>query len=113
MTNFPNRRRKKTVLAYKVKLSALGNTDFGQDPRRGLPGVPRKTAQVADYAQAARLCLEYIREHGLGAGNWSGGQIYDAQGNLIALVSYNGKVWPPGEWTPGMKPLYPVPAGQP
>lgn len=29
----------------------------------------------------------------LGGGNWSGGQVYNAEGRVIAEVSYNGRVW--------------------
>jgi hypothetical protein len=31
---------------------------------------------------------------------WAGGQVTDESGTVVAQVSYNGRVWPPGEWTP-------------
>ena len=34
-----------------------------------------------------------------------GARIIDQEGNTVARISYNGIVWPPGKWQPGMKPL--------
>ena len=89
----------------KVRLSSCGNPDFRQDPHKPLPGVRRQTVSVKDIAGASRACLQYILENQLGGGNWDGGQVIDAAGAVIAQVSYNGRVWPPGDWTPEMKPL--------
>ena len=41
-------------------------------------------------------CREFIDEHDLGGGNWSGGEVYE-EGTLVARVSYNGRVWRPSE----------------
>jgi len=75
---------------FKVTLSACQNPDF---PRRSdLPA--RTTAEVAALWEAAEVCQRFIEGHGLGGGNWSGGQVRDAvTGKLVALVSYNGRVW--------------------
>lgn len=35
----------------------------------------------------------------------SDAKIVDQNGTEVARISYNGKVWPPGEYRPGMKPL--------
>lgn len=91
---------------YTVKLSACGNPDFRQG--RTLPGVRARTVRVADLAEASRLCRAYIDEHELGAGNWNGGEVRDHTGAPIGRVSYNGKVWPPGAWAPGVEPLWPA-----
>jgi hypothetical protein len=49
---------------------------------------------VKSYKEASRECRQYIEEHNLGAGNWTGGEIYDAKtGEVVAHVSYNGRVW--------------------
>ena len=92
-------------MKYTVKLKACGNPDFRQG--RTLPGVRARSVRVASLEEASRACLAYIAEHELGAGNWNGGSVF-VGGNLIARVSYNGKVWPPGAWVPGMEPLWPV-----
>jgi hypothetical protein len=88
-----------------VILSSVGNPDLRQDPTRPLPGVPTAKRKVKDFAAASQACLAYIALHELGGGNWNGGDILDEQGKRIASVSYNGFVWPPGEWTPGAEPL--------
>jgi hypothetical protein len=90
----------------RVRLASCGNPDWGQDPERPLPGVEDATVAVMDFAEASRVCRRYIAEYGLGGGNWSGGQVTDASGAVVALVSYNGRVWPPGEWTPDTQPLW-------
>lgn len=87
-----------------VKLSARGNPDFGQ-PRS--IGVSTRTVEVADFAAASAACMEYIRAHDLGGGNWTGGEVRDG-GKVVARVSYNGRVWGPGKWKVGDKPIWPV-----
>ena len=83
--------------AYKVLLASVGNPDFGQDSRRSLPGVPRRTLRVASLADASKACRAYIAHFELGGGNWLGGEVKKA-GTVIAKISYNGRVWEPGAW---------------
>lgn len=83
--------------AYKVLLASVGNPDFGQDSRRSLPGVPRKTLRVASLADASKACRAYIEHYDLGGGNWLGGEV-KKDGAVIARISYNGRAWEPGEW---------------
>lgn len=83
--------------AYKVLLASVGNPDFGQDNRRSLPGVPRKTLRVASLADASRACRAYIEHYELGGGNWLGGEV-KKDGKVIAKISYNGRAWEPGDW---------------
>ncbi|MGO8676344.1 MAG: hypothetical protein ACLQVX_10795 [Limisphaerales bacterium] len=40
----------------------------------------------------------YIQEHGLGAGNWIGGEVAHG-GRRIGRISWNGRCWP-GEPSP-------------
>jgi hypothetical protein len=89
----------------KLHLASVGNPDFGQAPGP-LPGVPNHTVTVKDYAEASRVSREWIIANELGGGNWNGGTITDDSGKEIAYVSYNGRVWPPGKWTPNTEPLY-------
>ena len=48
---------------------------------------------VKDLKHAQDLCMEFIKEHDLGASNWEGGVIVDYEFNFIANVSYNGRIW--------------------
>lgn len=36
---------------------------------------------------------------GEGASTWGSGIIRDASGDSVAMISYNGKVWPVEDWT--------------
>ena len=90
--------------AYKVLLASVGNPDFGQDSRRSLPGVPRRTLRVASLADASKACRVYIAHYELGGGNWLGGEVQKA-GKVIAKISYNGRAWEPGNWPTKEIPL--------
>lgn len=83
--------------SYKVLLASVGNPDFGQDSRRSLPGVPRRTLRVASIADASKACRAYIAHYELGGGNWIGGEVKKA-GVAVAKISYNGRAWEPGAW---------------
>jgi hypothetical protein len=79
---------------FGVRLACIGNPDFGQDPDRPLPGVPCLLVGVPSLKDAVTACRKYIREHQLGGGNWSGGEIIDLDTRkIIGRVSYNGRVW--------------------
>ena len=92
---------KLTALADKrggfvVQLASAGNIDFGQDPRRSMPGVPRKRLRVATLRNASLACRLYIEHHELGGGNWTGGEVVEHKTKkLTAYVSFNGRVWNP------------------
>ena len=78
---------------FTLRLSARQNPDF--PPRQDLPRA--RTVPVASLEDASALCRAFIAEHDLGGGNWSGGLVRDtATGVVVARVSYNGRVWPPG-----------------
>lgn len=64
-----------------------------------------KQVHLQSIRDASKKCLNYIKRNGLGAGNWTGGQIYQ-DGKQIAQVSYNGRVWEGAEdWTSTTKEL--------
>jgi len=90
----------------KVVLASVGNPDFRQDPTRSLPGVGNLVVPVADFEAASEACLAYIAENDLGGGNWAGGLIINESGVELGRVSYNGRVWPPGDYKINAKPLY-------
>jgi hypothetical protein len=90
--------------AYKVLLASVGNPDFGQDSRRSMPGVPRRTLRVASLADASKACRAYIEHYELGGGNWLGGEVKQGA-KVIAKISYNGRAWEPGAWPTKEIPL--------
>ncbi|UGY15185.1 hypothetical protein HAP48_0042785 [Bradyrhizobium septentrionale] len=71
-----------------------------------------KAVTVADYPAASKAVRAFIEKGDLGAGcgssleAFTGGNIVDGKGKMIAHVSYNGRVWPGTEWKPGLKPLF-------
>ncbi len=81
-----------------VTLANGGNPDMGQDPGQPLLHAPDDTRiAVHTLHEASALCRTYIDSFGLGAGNWSGGQVHDEDGALVASVSYNGRVFSPAD----------------
>ena len=83
---------------FTVVFDTRGNPDFGQDPRRPLPGLRRCTVHVLSLRDASRACRSFIEENEVGGGNWTGGQVHDAFGELVAQISYNGRAWKPGPY---------------
>ena len=80
----------------KVFLGAVGNPDRGQDPSRPPFGVVRKTVRASTLAEASSLCRQYIVDNDLGGGNWAAVEVReDVTCELVATVSYNGRVWIP------------------
>ncbi len=76
----------------KVKLSHARNPDvrggYWSDPAES--GKAR-FVEVDSWVRASAVCREYIERNGLGAGNWTGGKVFDGKA-VVAVVSYNGKV---------------------
>lgn len=99
--------RKLTVRTgqYVVMLSSAGNIDFEQDPRKSLPGVPRRMIRVASLRAASDVCRLYIEHYELGGGNWTGGQVLDRSRAHVAQISYNGRAWKPGPFPQPEIPL--------
>ncbi|AOG03400.1 hypothetical protein [Bosea sp. RAC05] len=94
-------------MRYTVTLSSVGNPTYAQDPDRPLPGVANMRKPVVNFIEASRVCRKYIDDNDLSSRNWSGGDVHDRSGALVAKVSYNGKVWTPeGANTLNAKPLY-------
>lgn len=82
-----------------------GNPDFGQNPERPLPGVGRLTVKVADFSVASHALRQWVREHHVGGGNLKRAEIMVGN-QVVAKVSYNGRVWLPVEWRPGAVAYY-------
>ena len=76
---------------------------------------PFVSVEVADFAAASSAVTKYIDENGLGGRDfydddgslslealmlgvthpYHGGEVLDGSGTVIAVVSYNGRVWKP------------------
>ena len=77
----------------KLKLASVGNPDFNQDPNQPMWSCePNKEVEVESFKEASRVCRKFIDDNNLGGGNWHGGQVY-VDGNQVASVSYNGRIW--------------------
>lgn len=88
---------------FKITLRAVPNPDVDGGWWDGPKGTEIVTGPLGKVLEAGRRYSQ-----GIGGGNWSGGQIYRKEGkkwNLVARMSYNGRVWPPGPFASGQKPL--------
>lgn len=52
----------------------------------------KRHISVQSFAEASKVCVEFIHHNHLGGGNWTGGQIIEND-EQIAWVSYNGRIW--------------------
>lgn len=78
---------------FTVTCSAAPNPDFGQT--RDTFKVATRFVIVDTLSDASRACRNYIERHDLGGGNWTGGEVKDREGTIVARVSYNGRIWTP------------------
>jgi len=88
---------------YTIVLAHGRNEDIGHDERAGYWEVPvdpkRMVVGVASFAEASDVFRAWIERNGLGGGNMvrESGHIKDADGRVVAEVSYNGRVWEAGQ----------------
>ncbi|MBE0502068.1 MAG: DNA (cytosine-5-)-methyltransferase [Desulfuromonadales bacterium] len=83
--------KKDRIGKYEVVLCSTENPDYGQSA----PQSPSSRRWVASLEEASVVCRKYIEHWNLGGGNWCGGAGNVMQnGNLVATISYNGKIWP-------------------
>ena len=84
----------KAYKKYCVAVSAHGNPDHGQNPNAEVAIGGFVFADTIEQCQD--IVRRYIAEHDLGAGNWTGGAVYE-DGVQIGQISYNGRYWPKDE----------------
>lgn len=63
--------------------------------------APATWVPVETLADASRAVRRYLDDNALGASQWGQMQapVKDAAGKVIAVVSYNGRVWTPArDW---------------
>lgn len=59
---------------------------------------------VASLEDASRRYCWEREQAGEGVSTFAEGVVLGA-GNLFARISYNGRVWPPVKWRPGLAPI--------
>lgn len=67
--------------------------------------IKGKAYEVATLEEASKLYEKLRDASGLGASRWPSGSVFEGR-ELAATISYNGRVWPPGNWTADSVPLY-------
>jgi hypothetical protein len=85
-----------------ITIHAPGNPDYQQYA----PIAPSKTFQAGDLAGISDAARWYIRAYDLGGGNFAPEPIRNERGEEVGRVSYNGHVWPPGQWSINATPIY-------
>lgn len=70
-----------------------------------IPGRLSPPRPVDSFEEASRVFSELRDASGEGASTWPDGFVND-YGLNVARLSYNGKVWEPGDWKPGDRPLF-------
>lgn len=55
-------------------------------------------ARVDTLRKASEVVREYIECNLLGSSCFTGGDVINDNGKLVAHVSYNGRVWTPEKW---------------
>ena len=91
----------------QVQLSHSSNPDiaggYWEEP---IDGGKKRLVEIQSYDEASKVCNAFIQRNQLGAGNWTrgAGAIF-VDGKQVAVVSYNGRVWPGTKWVSGAKPL--------
>jgi hypothetical protein len=93
-----------TKPAYVI-LKADPNPDYEfPDPRATVKTV-KVRLPVSSFEKASEVCKNFIEKFDLGSGNWTGGQIGNNEGLIIAHVSYNGRVWEGEKYVEGAKEI--------
>lgn len=64
-----------------------------------------KRAHVLTLREASNVYCKWRDRSGRGASRFPSGMVLDGV-LVVARVSYNGRVWPPGEWKADDVPLY-------
>ena len=78
---------------YRVTLTAHGNIDHGENPYEML--FEPEEAYADSIEECQKIVRDYINETDIGAGNWTGGKVYEVETNKqLGYISYNSRYWP-------------------
>lgn len=75
-------------MKYKMKMSSVGNKDFGQYAPISEP----ETVSGNTLKEMQAHCERYIETWDLGGGNWMEPVVFE-NGKKIGRFSYNGRFW--------------------
>ena len=93
----------------------LGGTERRPASRKPFRIVQNGYAELAaaNWAEASNLYCERRDRSGLGASMYPEALLLIAE-TPVGRISYNGRIWLPGDWEPGADPLYDnrLPAGR-
>ena len=67
--------------------------------------IGKRRFPFTTYQQASEAYRAMIDKTGVGASRAPRADIVDRDGNIVARISYNGRIWALG-WQPGTKPIY-------
>ena len=73
---------------FKMRLSSVGNPDFGQYA----PLSPARVVRADTLKEMRAACEAYIEEFDLGGGNWIEPIVYDGD-LVVGKFSYNRRLW--------------------
>jgi hypothetical protein len=80
-----------------VELKHAANPDIAGGYWEARPPKGARLVTVGSLKEASDVCQSFIREWGLGGGNWTGGAVR-RNGKTVARISYNGRAWEPGNF---------------
>jgi hypothetical protein len=90
--------------AYVI-LKADPNPDYSSPDPRATVKTVKVRLPISSFAKASEVCKNFIEKLDIGSGNWTGGQIGNIDGEIIAHVSYNGRVWEGEKWSQGCREI--------
>jgi hypothetical protein len=68
--------------------------------------VGNRRFQVKSLKEASELFCKARAAFGKGASETPIVLVVNSHGDTIGSISFNGRIWPPGEWHPGQEPIY-------
>lgn len=68
--------------------------------------VGRRAFPVTSWEQVSRAYRDTLAALDLGSSQAPRCEILNLRGEVVAHVSYNGRVWPGRTWQDGTKPIY-------
>jgi hypothetical protein len=75
-----------------IILSAAPNSDFSySNGRKAQVSIAPVVVPVTTIAGARAAACQFRDSNFLGGGNWTGGQVYNDNDQMIGHVSYNGR----------------------
>ena len=84
--------------ALIVELAAESNPDFDERQWEAQVRIRPIWKVVHSMKEAVQEAMKFRGQNDLGGGNWTGGRVVDDEGKDVARISYNGRVWEPGNY---------------